>query len=239
MGPPAQPEHGARLSGIMTPMAWLDLHFFHLLAGLIFAVAFGWALVVSHRFRRRQRQPTDQLLQRQEEAIAAFIDRQREIDRLDGRQVSFEPPISSRRAHERYAPMVALFSALAATVHLSVIGSHFEEGFSYGMFFLAATAGQAGWAWLIVRTPAESLFRIGAIANAAVICLWLVSRIVGIPGGEAPWSPQPVGTLDLVASLCEAGVVAGCLAALNARSNYRRGGQATRNVSGASHAMTN
>jgi len=40
--------------------------------------------------------------------------------------------------------------------------------------------------------------------ETAIILLWILSRTSGVPVGPEPWTPEPVGQLDLFASMFEA-----------------------------------
>ncbi len=55
--------------------------------------------------------------------------------------------------------------------------------------------------------------------SLALVCLWTVSRTSGIPIGAAPWTPEPVGLLDAIASADEA--VLAVLAGLGLRLDSR------------------
>jgi hypothetical protein len=46
------------------------------------------------------------------------------------------------------------------------------------------------------------------VGLAAVIGLWLASRTIGLPVGPEPWTPEAVGTADIVCTALEAVVVA-------------------------------
>jgi hypothetical protein len=111
---------------------------------------------------------------------------------------------------------LALLSAAAAAIHSAVSAEHFEEAFIYGAFFLAASTAQAGWAVVIACRPNRTLLLVGAVGNAAIIVLWTLTRTVGLPVGPQPWQPEAIGTLDLISTLLEVGVVL-CAATLLAR----------------------
>ncbi|MBV9098681.1 MAG: hypothetical protein JO079_11555, partial [Frankiaceae bacterium] len=53
-----------------------------------------------------------------------------------------------------------------------------------------------------------------AAGNVAVIGLWLFTRLVAVPIGPSSGSTEAFGALDIVASVLEAVVAAGCLCAL-------------------------
>jgi hypothetical protein len=131
-----------------------------------------------------------------------------------------------RRAHRSpwfSAPTVplltlALLSAAGAAIHSAVSAEHFDEAFIYGVFFVAASTSQAGWAVLVVYRPTRTLLVVGAVANAATIILWALTRTVGLPIGPEPWHAEAIGTLDLIATLLELAIVLGAATLLARRS---------------------
>jgi hypothetical protein len=104
---------------------------------------------------------------------------------------------------------LAVLSAAGAAIHSAVSAEHFEEAFIYGAFFLLASASQAGWAVLIVYRPNRTLLIVGAVANAATIILWTLTRTVGLPVGPQLWRAEAIGTLDLVSTLLELAIMLG------------------------------
>jgi len=115
---------------------------------------------------------------------------------------------------------LALLSLGSGAIHASVSAEHFREAFVFGVFFLAASTVQAGWAVLLVSRPNRALLVAGTVGNAGVIILWTVTRTVGLPFGPEPWHPEAVGRLDVISTLLELAVVIGAatLLARNAMS---------------------
>ena len=110
-------------------------------------------------------------------------------------------------------------SVAAAAIHFVVGPEHVQElGLLGAGFYLAgvlqlAWAGLAvgafrrqGRAWMSVR---RALGPAGIAINAAILGGWLVSRIVGLPAGEHPWTPEAIGMSDAVAAILEASLVLG------------------------------
>ena len=98
---------------------------------------------------------------------------------------------------------VALLSAGAAVIHATVIQAHLREWWLYGTFFVAAATLQLIWTVLVLRRPSRTLLVVGAIGNATVVVLWLVTRVTGLPVGPEPWTPESIGLLDVAASIFE------------------------------------
>lgn len=123
----------------------------------------------------------------------------------------------------RPAPAVlvaSVCSLAAAGVHAAVGPEHFGEGLALGLFFVVAALAQVAWAVGVLRLPSPKVLLLGVIGNAAVIVLWIVTRTVGLPFGLLP-GPEAVGTLDIVASTAEVGVVVAAGLALAHRPHRR------------------
>jgi hypothetical protein len=103
---------------------------------------------------------------------------------------------------------VAALSLMAALIHLWVIPEHFEEWWGYGTFFLVATAAQALYVPLLLRWPNRTVLLLGMGGNSAIVLLYLLTRVVGIPlfGPEA-WEVEGVGIIDLCATTSEVAIV--------------------------------
>ena len=125
----------------------------------------------------------------------------------------------ARRAAPRRGALLwatALTSGAGGAVHVCVIREHFAESAWYGWFFLALAAGQLGWSAVLLWRPSRQMLLAGAAASAAVVLLWLATRTVGIPLGPAAGEVEPVGVLDVLASLAEGATVLCALASLRA-----------------------
>ena len=84
---------------------------------------------------------------------------------------------------------------------------HLAESWAHGTFFIAIATLQLAWgAWIYAR-PGRLGFRSGAAVSTAVIAVWIASRTVGVPVGPDQWEAEPVGALDLAATVSE-GVIA-------------------------------
>jgi hypothetical protein len=106
-----------------------------------------------------------------------------------------------------------LCSAAAAAIHFGVTGEHFHEWWLYGVFFLLLAAYQLWWAAISWQSPSRRELGAGAVVNAGVITLWLVTRTTGLPFGPDAGTAEPFGTADIVSAALEA-VVVGLVVAL-------------------------
>lgn len=91
----------------------------------------------------------------------------------------------------------------AGAVHLVAALAHAGEP-SHAVFLACLGAVQVGWGIALRRSPSRRLLAAGLVMCLAVLALWVVSRTSGIPVGPRPWTPEPVGALDAIASADEA-----------------------------------
>jgi len=77
----------------------------------------------------------------------------------------------------------------AGGIHLVLTPEHFAEQTVYGIFFLVAAVFQIALALLLALRPGPLVIRAGVYGNAALIAIWIVTRVVAPPLGE---SPEPV-----------------------------------------------
>lgn len=108
-------------------------------------------------------------------------------------------------------PLAVVSSTAAAGAHAAVGPAHFQVGLLFGSFFALASVTQLAWTALILRRPSTGLLRAGAVGNGAIVALWAVTRIWGLPGGLMP-SPEAVGPWDLACVGWELVTAVACLA---------------------------
>jgi len=106
----------------------------------------------------------------------------------------------------RYTAAMLVLSA--GVVHLAQIGPHNDEDPLFGVFFLAVGVMQvAGGVYLWYPLgPERARFVVGwfgIVGSLATICIWAISRAVGLPFGAEPGPPETVGLADAAAGLFE------------------------------------
>jgi hypothetical protein len=113
-------------------------------------------------------------------------------------------------APRRLLARAAALSVVAGLIHLVMGPVYFEEWLGYGAFFFAAAASQILFAMLLAAYPPHrSLLWAGILGNAAIVALWAVTRTLGIPFfGPQAGMVQPVGIVDLAATLVEMALIA-------------------------------
>jgi hypothetical protein len=124
-------------------------------------------------------------------------------------------------AGELIVVAAALLSAGAAAIHLAVAKIHFDEYTLFGVFFVGSGIAQLVWPiWVLFRRW-RPLFLFAAIGNGAIVALWAVDRIWGLPLRPTPWKPDPVGFGDSVTALFEVLLVLACLRLLTTSTRMR------------------
>lgn len=113
--------------------------------------------------------------------------------------------------------LLSVVSAAAAAIHFAVIGDHFSELWLFGVFFLVVAWFQVAWAVLVMRYVDRRLFLVGALANGAIVAVWLWSRTFGLPFGPEAGQPEDVVLIDVMATVLEVVLVAGCIMLLSSR----------------------
>ena len=103
----------------------------------------------------------------------------------------------------------AVFSLLAAAIHLWAMPEHFEEWWGYGAFFLVSAVAQGAYAVALLRRPGRSLLLFGVAGNLSIVALYLVTRTVGVAFfGPHAGEVEGVGVADLTATAAELALVA-------------------------------
>ena len=110
------------------------------------------------------------------------------------------------------AAALGLFSA--AAVHLAVMPTHVRQWWLYGAFFAAAASSQVVLGIVLLARPRRRVLAAVAVGSMAVVGLWLMSRVVGLPVGPDHGATEPFGVLDVLATVAEVATAVSCVAAL-------------------------
>lgn len=145
------------------------------------------------------------------------------------------PAVPSRRV---IAYCLAVISVATAVIHFAVAGSHFQEYWLYGVFMLVTAWLQLLWAILAVAKPSRLLLGAGVILNAGVMAVYIVTRTVGDVVGPAAHSAERAGFGDVLCTVLEAIVAAGCAWLLIARTDHQVGRRQLFVVPAAAGAVT-
>ncbi len=120
-----------------------------------------------------------------------------------------DQPTVSGAAVARYC--LAIAGAVTAVIHFAVAGEHFAEYWLFGVFMLVTGWLQALWSVGVVVRPWRWVLWSGAVLNAGVIGVYIVTRTVGDVVGPTPHDVEPLGFGDGLCTVAEAIVVVGCL----------------------------
>jgi hypothetical protein len=120
--------------------------------------------------------------------------------------------------------IVAGLSIVAGLIHAVAMIEHFSHYWLYGVFFLVLTYGQVLWGMALLRRPVGvRALRAGAIANVAIVAVWVISRTVGVPVGPDAGRPEAVGAMDVAATLDQLVLAAYVAAIVSPRLRAGRG----------------
>jgi hypothetical protein len=140
----------------------------------------------------------------------------------EGGQAGERSGVSRARPARTTAPLAAAFLSLAvAWVHLAYAAPHLRQWWAYGAFFVAAGAGQALFAPLVLRRPAPAVLYAGIAGNLAIVVLYVVTRTAGPPLGPHARVPEPAGTIDLATTAAEIVLAGVLLSMLDPRARRR------------------
>jgi hypothetical protein len=109
-------------------------------------------------------------------------------------------------------PALALLSIGAAVIHFVVTPGHWDEYWGQGLFFVIAAIAQLLWAVWVLVVPSRLLYLLGAVGNAAIVVLWVVTRTAGVPAGPGAGEREAVEFADTLATVFEVLLVLGALA---------------------------
>ena len=89
---------------------------------------------------------------------------------------------------------------ITGLIHAQAAIQHVDEYALYALFFVLLATTQCVWGIALYRAPSRKLLFAGAMLSLAVAALWILSRTSGLPVGPQPWTPEPVGALDSIAT---------------------------------------
>jgi hypothetical protein len=122
------------------------------------------------------------------------------------RDVMSDPAPSAAEPHLGWA--VAGLSAGAGVIHFAMVPVHASTGWQEPLAFALAGWFQLLTAGLILAERAgKRLYQLAAVANAAFIGVWAVSRTAGLPWGDEPGIKESVAAIDAMAVALQLGVV--------------------------------
>jgi hypothetical protein len=118
----------------------------------------------------------------------------------------------------------AAMSASAAAIHLSAAAPHWEATHLFGGAFVVIAIAQIIWALAVSVRPTRRVLISGAVVNAAIVAIWVMSRTTGLPLGPEAGIAEGIGWTDAIATIEELLIVGGVVAILRSTSSEREGG---------------
>lgn len=120
---------------------------------------------------------------------------------------------------------VAAFASLGAgIVHAAVAPEH-TNWWASVVFFVGLAVFQIGWAVLVLvlaRDVSRAVLLFGALANAAALATWALSRTSGMPFGPHQGQAEPAARADVIAGMLGAIVVVAALTCARRRLHLHR-----------------
>jgi hypothetical protein len=104
--------------------------------------------------------------------------------------------------------LAADLSLAAAVAHALVAPEHFGEAFEYGVAFVVMALAQVAFIPLLFRWPSRTVYLLGIAGNAAIVLLYLYTRVIGIPFGPQAGEIEAVGLIDIPSKLSEVALIA-------------------------------
>lgn len=142
-------------------------------------------------------------------------------DRVQGHGATPRFTVQQTRSNDLRL-LAAAACVASAVVHAAVVPEHLTEWGAPGAFFVLLAAAELGTAVLVLLRRSRLAWLAAAAVAAAPLPLWLFSRVVGMPFGPEPWTPEPIGLTDTMATLLELLALVVSLAALRSTDRVRR-----------------
>jgi hypothetical protein len=105
--------------------------------------------------------------------------------------------------------LVAACAFGAAAIHFGFAPDHFGESRFHGAFFFLAGWAQLAFGLAVLVKPSRPVLRTGILLNVAIVVLWVVSRVAGMPFGDDPWVAEAVTFPDTLATVLEVLAIVG------------------------------
>lgn len=117
------------------------------------------------------------------------------------------------------ASCLALLAVATAVIHFAVAGSHFQQYWMYGVFMLVVAWLELLWAAAVIVRPSRLVLGAGVILNVGVAVVYIITRTVGDIVGPGAGTPEAAGFGDVLCTVFDVIVAAGCVALLVSRAD--------------------
>lgn len=115
------------------------------------------------------------------------------------------PSGTTLRSYLRW--VLAIAGLASGVIHFGVAGEHYAVSWSHGAFMAVVGWCQLVWAAAVLVRPSRRVVIVGVLGNAAVLGVWVMATVWGVPAGPGAWTPQQIGWQDGLATGCEATIV--------------------------------
>jgi hypothetical protein len=105
---------------------------------------------------------------------------------------------------------LAIIGLATCVIHVRAAGPHFQQYWLYGTFMLAVAWLQLLWSLIALASSSRPLLWSGALLNASIIVVYLVTRTAGDVIGPGRNTTEAVGFGDALCTFLEVVVVVGC-----------------------------
>ncbi len=123
--------------------------------------------------------------------------------------------ITFRTVRSDVARCWAGFALLGAgLIHVAVVREHLAFSPVHGTFFIVVGTAQLLVALVILARDRVPFANLVIASQLGLIAFWAASRTTGVPIGPAAWTPEPVGTADLLSVALQLLAVVAVLAAV-------------------------
>lgn len=120
-------------------------------------------------------------------------------------------PSSKRTTAPVPVALVGLSTCVGA-IHLAVAATHLGAGWVDAAFFGLVGGAQLAWAArAVLAGPSRTLLVAGALGNASVLGVWLLTRMAGVPVGQHAGDVMAAGLVDGIAGLLQVLLVVGAV----------------------------
>jgi hypothetical protein len=117
------------------------------------------------------------------------------------------------------ARCLAILSAVAAVIHFAVADAHYQEYWAFGAFMVGAAIAQIAWSAVAMLDGRRWLWAVGAVLNAGIVVVYVVTRTVGDVVGPTPHEVEPIGFGDAFCTGLEVVIALGCVGLLLSRAD--------------------
>jgi hypothetical protein len=107
---------------------------------------------------------------------------------------------------------LAMLSAAAAVIHFAVANPHYQEYWAFGVFMITTAILQMAWVGAALVSARRWVWAAGAVLNAGIVGVYIVTRVVGDVVGPTPHEVEPVGFGDAFCTVLEVLLAIGCVA---------------------------